>query len=142
MRGAPEPAGKEVLGHPQIGVVPELADALLEDPGPGYLEVAALQRAEDSLLLGRHVLGAQEPEVLGPRQPMVTRLLQGPLLRPPHPIHRVMEVRGEVELVEDDLGLGLREMGVRRLDRGLPHVHGDRRDPVPLRRRHGRPPAP
>ena len=34
VRGAPELAGKELLGDAPIGVIPELAEALLEGPGP------------------------------------------------------------------------------------------------------------
>jgi hypothetical protein len=35
MGGAPEPAGEELLGRATVCVVPELAEALLEGPGPG-----------------------------------------------------------------------------------------------------------
>lgn len=31
--GPPEPAGKELLGRPEVRVVPEVAQALLEGPG-------------------------------------------------------------------------------------------------------------
>lgn len=56
MRGAPEPARKEVLGGPLAGIVPELAETLLEGPGPCHLEIAALQGAKRGPLPGHHVL--------------------------------------------------------------------------------------
>jgi len=56
MRGAPEPAGKEVLGRSPVGILPELAEARLEGPGPDHLEIAAREGAEDRLPPGRHIL--------------------------------------------------------------------------------------
>ena len=76
---------------------------------------------------------------LRPRKPVVLSLLQGPVLGLAHPVHRVVKVFGDVELVKDDLRRGVIHVGERRLDVGLPHVHGDRRDPLLLGRGEGRP---
>lgn len=141
VRSAPEPARKEVLGGPLVGTVPELAEALLEGPSPCHLEIAALQGAKRGPLLGRHVLGAHEPETLGPCQPVIPRLLQSPMLRAADPVHGHVQVFGHVELVEDDLSRCPIEGGLGRLDIGPPHVHRDGFNPSSLLRRQRAPEA-
>jgi hypothetical protein len=76
---------------------------------------------------------------LRPREPVILGLLQGPVLGLPDLVHRVVEVFGDVELIEDDLRRRVVQMGQRRLEVGLPHVHGDRLDPLPLGGREGLP---
>ena len=76
---------------------------------------------------------------MGPCQPGIACLLQNSLFRPSHAVHGVMQMLGDVELVEDDLGVGVIERGTRRLDVRLPHVHRDRLNPVPLCGRQRRP---
>lgn len=56
-----------------------------------------------------------------------------------HVIHGVVEVLGDMKLVEDDLGLCCLHMLPRGLNVGLPHVHGDRGDPCALDRAQGLP---
>ncbi len=70
-------------------------------------------------------LGTHEPEILGPRQPVIPRLLDGPLLRAADPVHGHVQMFGHVELVEDDLSRCPIERGLSRLDIGLPHIHRD-----------------
>ncbi len=129
----PAPAGKEVLGGPPIAGVPELPETLLAGPGPCHLEVCLLHRVERGPLRGRHVRGAHEPAVRGPRQPGIARLLQGPRLRAAGSGDSLMQMFGHMEFVDDDLGLGFIEVGLSRLDRGLPPVHGYRLNAHALR---------
>lgn len=130
--GAPEPAGKEGLRGAAIGIVPELAEALLERPGPCHFEVRVLHGAEEGALFGRHVRGPHEPEILCAGQTRVINLLQHAMLRAADPIHSVMQVLGHMELIEDNLAIGLCQVSARRLNVRLPHVHGDRLDAVLL----------
>ncbi len=137
--GAPEPAGEERLRGSAVRVLPELAEPLLEGPGPGDLELAPVEALEGRPLRVGHVVRPHEPEVLRPREPVILGLFQGSVLGLSHLVHRVMEVLRDVELVEDDLRRSIVQMGPRRLDVGLPHVHGDRLDPFPLGGREGLP---
>jgi len=82
--------------------------------------------------------GRMSQRDLRPRKPVVLRLLQGAVLGLAHLVHRVVEVLGDVELIEDDLRRRVVQMGQRRLEVGLPHVDGDRRDPLLLVYRLGR----
>jgi len=130
--GPPEPAGEEGQGSATIGVVPELAEALLEGPRSRDLEVAVLQALEDRALGITHRLGSHEPEVLRPREARVVRLLQCPVLGLAHLVHRGMDVLFDVELIEDDLRGGVVHMRQRRLDVRFPHIHGDGLQPLAL----------
>lgn len=91
--GPPEPAGEEPLGRTEVRVVAELAEPFLEGPGPGDLEIAPLEAPEGGSLLRGHVLRADEPEVLRPRQPIIGPLW-GPVLGAANLVHRVVDVLG------------------------------------------------
>jgi len=58
---------KNVCAGPEVRVRPEVADPLLEGPGPGDLEVTPLEASEGRPLRGGHGLGTHEPE--GPSSP-------------------------------------------------------------------------
>jgi hypothetical protein len=141
VRRPPEPAGEEPTGGAQVPGVPEGAEALLERPGPGDLEILPLQRPQGPSLGWAHVPGAHQPEVLRAGEPVIVLLAEAPLLRPPHLVDCVMEVLHDVELVEHDLGRGVGEMRLGRLHVRLPHVHGDRGDAAALGRGQGGPEA-
>jgi hypothetical protein len=67
--------------------------------GAGDLEVLPLQGLE-GLTVGRaHVLGAQEPEILGAGEPLVAALLQGPMLGAPDLVDGVVEMFDDAEVV-------------------------------------------
>ena len=80
-----------------VGIAPELAEALLERPGPHHLEVGSLQGLEGGPLLGGHGRRAHEPEVLVPCQASIAVLLEHPVFRPPHLVHSLMEMLGDME---------------------------------------------
>jgi len=141
MGGPPEPPGEEPPGRTEVGVGPELPEALLQAPGPGHLGVAPLERPERGALLRGHVLRAHEPEVLCASQPVIVGLLQGPMLLAPDLVHGIMEVVRDVELVEDDLGPGIVQVSLSGLDVGLRQVHGNGLDPLALGRGGRRPEA-
>lgn len=143
MDGPPEPASEELLDHAAVGVVPELVEALFDRPGPRHLEVRVLQRAERGPLFSGHVCETHEPEILRARESRIINLLQRTVPDTTDTIGGVgvMEVLGDMELVEGDLAVGVLRMGVRRLDVWLPHVHGDGHDAVTLHGRHGCPAA-
>ena len=100
-----------------------------------------LQGAERGPLFGGHLLGAHEPEILRARETRVIRLLQRSVLGAANVVDGVMEMLGDMELVEDDLAVGVLQMGARRLDVRLPQVHGDRLNAVTLLGRQGCPEA-
>lgn len=132
MGGLPEPGGEEFLGAAQVTVLPELPEALLEASSPGDLQVPGLQSAEGGPLLGSHLLRLREPEELRPGQPAIVGLLQGSVVGLPDPVHGPVDVLGDMELVKDDLGRGVLQMRQGRLEVGLPDVHGDGLDALPL----------
>lgn len=107
MDGPPEPASEELLDHAAVGVVPELVEALFDRPGPCHLEVRALQRAERGPLFSGHVCEMHEPEILRARESRIINLLQRtvPDTRDMISGVGVMEVLGDMELVEGDLAV-------------------------------------
>jgi hypothetical protein len=107
MSGPPEPAGEERLGCAGVDILPELAEALFQRPGPRHFEVPVLQRAEHSPLVRGHLRGAHKPEILRSGQSVIARLLEGPMLSASDPVHRLVEMFGHMELIKDDLGVGV-----------------------------------
>jgi len=71
------------------------------------VRVTPLEIPEGRPLRGGHGLRAQEPEGRRPREPVILGLLQSSVLSLAHPVHRVVEGFGDMELLEDELRRGV-----------------------------------
>ena len=83
------------------------------------------------MLVGQVLLGI-EPEVLGTGQGVDPLGPQFAVLALAHGVDGLAHVFHDVESVEDDLVLCIVQVFLDRVDVGLPHIHGHRRDGVAL----------
>src|SRR5690606_3444397 len=107
----------------------QLVDAhegLFDGPSAGGLEIGGTQEATElAPLSAGEAIGMTEPVELGSLEDVVTQGAQLSVLGPPNQVHSLVEVEGDVVLVEDDLLLGLGNEFMNGPDEGLPHVDGD-----------------
>jgi hypothetical protein len=104
--------GREMpLRRPRVEIVPEGHQHLLHGPGAPGLELRPSREADEVAPRGqREPVGMPEPVVLRPGQPVLALGLERSVLPPAHLVDRVVGVLSDVELVEDDLPLGARQM--------------------------------
>ncbi len=112
--------------------MPETAQRLFDGPRPADLEFLTPQRGELLAPSLRHVFPAVQPQVLAALERLVARRHQLSVLVLAYRVHRLADVPHDMEAVEDDLLGRLGHLRPRRLDVGLPHVHGHRLDAVEL----------
>src|SRR6266545_490388 len=86
--GRPEvPPLPVAFGPADPGVVPELAQALLERPGAPGLQRGGLELGESLAVLLRQILLGIEPEIFRAAQRIVPGRRQGPVFTFPHVVH-------------------------------------------------------
>lgn len=81
---------------------------------------------------GWHVLRAVQPQILAAIERLVPCRHEVAVLLLADRVHRLADAVHDVETIEDHLRVRLRNLGPRRLDVGLPHVHRHRLDAVEL----------
>jgi hypothetical protein len=123
------PVLKLPLRGARVHVVPQGHQRLLECPGPPGLELGPPDEPQE-LAPGHPGEPRRMPEPVELRadQPVVALGVRRPVLLPAHLVDRLVGVLGNVELVEEDLRVGVRQMGPGGGDVGLPHVHRHRLD--------------
>src|SRR6266545_4997506 len=107
--------------RPALGLVaPELAEGLLEQIGDAEPLVRRQQLLEAGPAVVAEVLSAREQGVALPLDEGTVLAREPAVLAAAHLIERLREVAHDVELVEDDAGLG--RVPLQRVAEGLPHL--------------------
>jgi hypothetical protein len=122
------PGLEEAFGGSLVAVAPELAEVLLDAPGPACLQVELVQGPKRDGFSAAPVGILLQPGPLATRQWRRARLGQAAVLVLSHGVYRLTEVLGDVKLVVHDIRLRHALPGCTHVRR--PHVHGHR-----LRRR-------
>ena len=127
------PCLEEAFGSTLVAIAPELAEVLLDAPGPAGLQVELVQGPKRDRFSAAAVGILLEPCPFGTSKWRRARLRQSAVLLLSHRIYRLAEVLGDVKLVVHDVGLGQTLPGCTHVRR--PHIHGHRLDRQALRRR-------
>ena len=128
----PEPAFPERFGLLRGRGLPKSPKLLLHGPGSTNFQIQGTKGFEAGSLGLWQVFFRIQPEVFGAFQLRDPSIPDFPLA---HGVHRLADMSHDVKAVEDDLPGGLGNVPEGRLEEGIPHVHGDGPDPVPLLRR-------
>ncbi len=132
MSSPPEPAFPEGLGFPDRRETPEGPEIFLHGPGPSDLQVQGAQGVKSVLLRFGKILLRIQPQIFGPFQ---LRDFSVPGFPLPDGIHGLSDMAHDMVPVKDDLLRSFGNMPEGRLEERVPHVHGNRPDPVALFRR-------
>ncbi len=124
--GPSAPAAERGVRRTEVGVGPQVPQALLHRPRPSRLEGARPQGDERSPCRRRETDRIPEPGARGPSQGRGAVGGQGAMRPIPHRFHRGIPVRHDMALVEHDRRDGVGHVRPERLAVGLPHVHRDR----------------
>jgi len=126
------PGTEVLLRDAEAAEIPQAHRRFLQGPGPSGLQHALPQGGELPPGLASEVVRIAQPGELGLHEPVLPLGHELPVLLPTNLVHRFVQMLRHMELVEDDLGVGARQMGARRSDIGLPHIHGDRLDGIQM----------
>ena len=127
MGGPPEPAFPEVPGRPERRRIPEVPEIFLHGPSPSHLQVQGTKRFKSFPLGFGKILPRVQPQIFGSFQ---LRGRSFPGFPFPDGVDRLSDVAHYVVAVKDDLLRSFGNVPESRLEKRLPHVHGDRPDPV------------
>ena len=129
--GVVRPGFEEAFGRTLVAVAPELAEVLLDTPGPTRLQVELVQCTKRNGFSTSTIRVTFQPGPFAARQWRGSSLGQPFVLLLSHCINCLTEVLGNVELVMHDVRLGHALPGRTHVRR--PHVHGHRLDRYALR---------
>ena len=120
------PGFEEALGGALVAVAPELAEVLLDAPGPTGLQVELVQGPKRDGFSAATIRVLSQPRPFAARQWRSARLRELAVLLLSDRIHCFTEVLGDVELVMHDVRLRHALPGRTHVRR--PHIHGHRLD--------------